>query len=193
MGYTIEDDINRKIELKQKELTLKQLKKQLSRNGYGKYTSIETEMIVSKAFLALSGTCKSILLLFLLKRRLKFKKGKVPICINPDEIFMTYKELESPPFNYSPETIRRCFKEILKRGFIRVVHQGGAYQKDKTIFGISDNWRIWEPDSNFYTKKKDVNRGFQGKGLGAVNKRVNSTHKNVSHPRTQKSESTRSI
>ena len=64
MSYKLEDDINRKIDLKQKELTRKQLKRQLSRNGYGKYTSIETEMVVSKAFLSLSGTCKNILLLF---------------------------------------------------------------------------------------------------------------------------------
>ena len=98
---------------------------------------------------------------------------------------MTYKELENPPFNYRPETIRRCFKLILVRGFIKVMHQGGAYQKDKTIFGMSDNWRIWEPGRDFSPKKKDVKRGFQGKGLGAVNRRVVSTHKNVSHPHTQ--------
>jgi hypothetical protein len=177
MGYTTDDDIRRKIRAKQKELTRKQLRKQLSRNGYGKYTSIETEMVISKAFLSLSGTCKNILLLFLLKRHLRFKKGKVPICINPDELYMTYKELESQPFGYHPETIRRSFKTILARGFIKIVHQGGAYKKDKTIYGMSDKWRIWEPGKDFSPKTKDVRRGYQGKGLGAVKKNNFNTQK----------------
>jgi len=186
MGYTIEDEIHRKIESKRKELTRKQIKKQLSRNGYGKYTSIETEMVISKAFMSLNGSCKNLLLLFLLKRQLRFQKGKVPICVNSDEIYMTWKELEGEPFNFHPEQIRRNIKILLVRGFIKIVHQGGAYKKDKTIYGISDNWRIWNPGQDFSPKKKDVKRGYQGKGLGAVS--IISTHKNVSHTHTKKCE-----
>lgn len=187
MSYTIDDEINRKIRAKQKELTRKQLKKQLSRNGYGKYTSIETDMVISKAYWSLNGSCKNLLMLFLLKRKLRFQKGKVPTCINPDQICMTYKELQSPPFDCHPEQIRRNLKTLLARGFIKIVYQGGAYQRDKTIYGISDNWRIWQPGKDFSPKKKDVNRGYQGKGQGAI--KTFSTHKNVSHPRTQKCES----
>ena len=182
MGYTIEDEIHRKINLKRKELTRKQIKKQLSRNGYGKYTSIETEMVISKAFMSLNGSCKNLLLLFLLKRKLKFQKGKVPICLNPDEICMTWKELEGEPFNFHPEQIRRNIKTLLVRGFIKIVHRGEEYKKDKSIYGLSDNWRIWEPGKDFSPKKKDVKRGFQGKGLGAV--KIISTHKNVSHTKS---------
>ena len=184
MSFTIKDKVKRDIDLKRKELTRKQIKKQLSRNGIGKYTSIETEMVVSKAFMTLNGTCKTVLLLFLLKRKLKFKKGQVPICINPDEISMTYIELTSEPFNLHPEQVRRAIKTLLERGFIKVVHQGGAYKKDKTIYGMSDNWRIWGPGQDFSPKKKDVKRGYQGKGLGAV--RIISTHTKVSHTHTQK-------
>jgi len=186
MSYTIKDEIHRKIDLKRNELTRKQIKNQLSRNGYGKYTSIETEMVVSKAFMTLSGTCKTVLLLFLLKRKLKFKKGQTPICINPDKICMTYKELTSAPFDLHPEQVRRSIKTLLERGFIKIVHQGGAYQKDKTIYGVSDNWCMWEAGRDFSPKKKDVKRGYQGKGLGAV--KTISTHKKVSHTRTRKSE-----
>ena len=186
MGYTEKDKIKQKIELKRKELTRKQIRRQLSRNGYGKYTSIETEMVVSKAFMSLNGSCKNLLLLFLLKRKLKFQKGKVPICLNPDEICMTYKELENEPFNLHPEQIRRNFKILRSRGFIKIMHQGGAYKKDKNVYGLSDNWRIWGPDQDFSPKKKDVKRGYQGKGLGVV--KTISTHKNVSHTHTQKCE-----
>jgi hypothetical protein len=107
-------------------------------------------------------------MLFLLKRKLKFEKGKIPICVNPDEICMTYKELEAPPFEYHPEQIRRNLKTLLARGFIKKIYQGGRWKKDKNVYGISDNWRIWEPGKDFSPKKKDVKRGYQGKGLGAV-------------------------
>jgi len=102
---------------------------------------------------------------------------------------MTYKELEASPFNFHQEQIRRNFKTLLSRGFIKKVHQGGGFKKDKNIYGISDNWRLWEPGKDFSPKKKDVKRGYQGKGLGAV--KTISTHKNVSHTRTQECESKR--
>jgi hypothetical protein len=187
VGFTIEDDIKQKIRSKRIELTRKQIRKQLSRNGYGKYTSIETDMVISDAFWSLNGSSKNLLLLFLIKRKLRFEKGKVPICVNPDEICMTYKELEAPPFVYHPEQIRRSLKTLLVRGFIEIVYQGGAYKKDKSIYGISDKWRIWEPGKDFSPKIKDVKRGYQGKGLGAI--KTISTHKNVSHTRTQECES----
>jgi len=173
MSFTIEDDINRKIESKRKELTRKRLKKQLSRNGYGKYTSIETDMVISDAFQSLNATCVRLLILFLLKRHLRFKKGKVPVCINSDEICMTYVELANEPFNFHPEMIRRSLKTLLSRGFIKIVHQGGAFKKDKTVYGICDNWRIWKEGMDFSPDKKDAKRGFQGKGLGAVSHKQN--------------------
>ena len=187
MGFTIEDDIKQKIRSTRVVLSRKQIRRQLSKNGYGKYTSIETDMVISKAFQSLNGSCKNLLILFLIKRKLRFEKAKIPICVNPDEICMTYKELEAPPFEYHPEQIRRSLKTLLVRGFIEIIYQGGGYKKDKSIYGISDKWRIWEPGKDFSPKKRDVKRGYQGKGLGAVN--IISTHKNVSHARTQKCES----
>ncbi len=191
MAYTIKNEIERKIVLKRKELTRVEIKKQLSRNGIGKYTSIETEMIVSKAFMTMNGTSKTVLMIFLLKRKLKFKKGQTPICINPNEICMTYKELTSVPFNLHPEQVRRSIKTLLERGFMKIVHRGGAYQKDKNIYGVSEKWRMWEPGRDFSPMKESVKRGYQGKGLGAI--KTNSTHKNVSHPHTQKCESKNEI
>ena len=71
--------------------------------------------------------------------------------------------------------VRRSLKTLLVRGFLKIVHQGGGYKKDKNIYGISDNWRIWEPGKDFSPKTKDVKRGFQGKGLGAVKKQIKHT------------------
>ena len=181
MSFSIEDDVNKKIESKRKELTPKQIKKQLSKNGYGRHTYFETEMAVSKAWLSLNGTCKAILVLCLLKRKMRFlKKGaKIPSLLER-EFTMTYKELESPPHNFHRETIRRAFKVLIQRGFFEVAHQGGAYQKDKSIYKYSENWLFWQPGRDFPLNNSDVHRGFQAQGLGAV-----STHKKVGHPRTQ--------
>lgn len=170
MSFTEEDKINRKIELKRKELSRKQIKKQLGRNGYGKYTIVETEMITSNAFATLNGTAKNILMLFLLKRKgWDFKKGKAPEWKNPDqEISMTWKELQNEPFNFHPEQIRRNFKILLCRGFIKIMYKGGAYKKDKNIYGLSNNWRIWSLGQDFSPKKKQIKRGFQGRGFSKV-------------------------
>lgn len=168
MAFTISDDIERKIKLKKKALSRKQIKKQLSRNGYGKYTSIEMDMLISEAWVSMSGSCKDLMMYFLMKRKLRFEKGKVPICLNPDEIHMTWKEFLNQPFNWSSEKFRRSKKTLLVRGFMKLVYQGGKYKKDKNIYGISDNWRIWKKGMDFSLKGKDVKRGYQGKNLGAI-------------------------
>jgi hypothetical protein len=172
MSFTIDDQINQKIKAKKKELSRQQIKQQLSRNGYGKYTTIETEMVTSKAWSTMNGSCKDLMLYFLLKRKFRYKKGKTPICLNPDDISMTYKEFESPPFNWTQEKFRRCKRVLLARGFWREVYKGGKFKKDKNIYGISDKWMLWRDGIDFYQNKRDVNRGFQGKNLGAIKNKI---------------------
>lgn len=170
MGFSVKDKIRRDIDIKRKELSRKEIENQLKKNGILPYTNIERDMVISKAFLTLNGTCKNVLMIFLLKRKMSYKKGRNPICKNPDEICLTYKELTSEPFNLHPQQVTRAIKTLLARGFFKVVHQGGAYKKDKTEYGISDNWRIWKPEMDFSPKKKDIKRGYQGKCLGVVAK-----------------------
>lgn len=170
-GFTVADEVQHKIDLKKKELTRGRLIKQLSKNGYGKYTIIETDMMVSKVFLTLNGSAKNILLLFLLKRKgWKFEKGKVPVSLKNDNLTMTWLELGAPPFNFHAGIINRGIKTLVSRGFIKIMHRGGACAKDRTIYAISENWRLWNPGADFSEKGKAIKRGFQGKGLGAVKK-----------------------
>ena len=172
MGFSLVDKINQQVQLQSKQTARKRVKTQLGRNGYGKYTNIETEMIISDAFMSLNGSAKTILMLFLLKRKgWKFKKGKAPEWVNPNqEINMTWIELESEPFNFHPEQIRRNMHTLRERGFVEVSHIGGAFKKDKNTYKLSNNWRLWSPGRNFDNKEKPLKRGFQGKGLGAVKK-----------------------
>lgn len=145
--------------------------------GYGKWTRIDTEMYTSKAFLSLNATSVKILLLFLGKRRFAFPKDKkgnkgVMVCENCDELTMTYKELENPPFNFTRPRIVRAFDELLAKGFIDIVDPGGTYNKHKAIYALSDLWRQWTPGASpFHKRMRDAKRGFQGQGKGAVSKK----------------------
>ena len=145
--------------------------------GYGTWTRIETEMYTSKAWLSLGATSIKILTLFLGKRRLTFPKSRkgekgIMICENCGELTMTYKELESPPFNFTIPRISRAFGELLAKGFIETVDPGGAYNKHKAIYALSVLYRQWIPGKKpFNMRMRDAKRGFQGQGKGAVSKK----------------------
>ncbi len=51
------------------------------------------------------------------------------------------------------------------------LYTGGAYEKDKTIVKLVDDWRNWKPgDPPRRIRNRDVHRGYQGKGLGVAKK-----------------------
>ena len=112
-------------------------------------TWFQREMAMSKAYWALSGTAKGLLTLFLLKRDMDNQHN----VINKNNITMTYKELENlhgqnvfgKPEGLSRASVKRGLDGLMAKGFIRVIHQGGAFQQDKTIFGLTDDWRHWFP------------------------------------------------
>ncbi len=135
--------------------------------GFGKWTRIEMEMIKSPAFVNLSGSAQYLMLLFLMKRSLTFpkdrKNGKGAMVVeNIDDITLTYKELLAPPFNWTVPRFTRARDQLMAHGFIRIVHRGGAYKKDKNVYGLSDHWKTWTPKHDpIFKRKRDVRRGFQ--------------------------------
>lgn len=167
-------------------------------NGYGEGTFVESRIFLSPAFLSLGqpGTAPSvsncsaqILLLFLGKRQYgsrKDRKGqKVWERMDGNRFTMTYKELEARGITQQRAT--RAFDELLAKGFISIVDPGGAYEKHKAVFALENDYRSWRPgDPPVKTRKKDVHRGYQGKGLGAVGKKkLNTARVNVGHPHTR--------
>jgi hypothetical protein len=145
------------------------------RNGYGSGTMIETSMFLSQAFLSLGqrGTSKVVsscsvqfLILLLGKRQFskKDRKGsKSWECVNCKSLTLTYKELEARGICQQKGT--RCKDELLAKGFIEIIHQGGAYDKDKTVFGLVEDYLHWRPENPpiRVREQRDVKRGFQGK------------------------------
>ena len=151
-------------------------------NGYGKGTFVETRMFLSKAFINLgkrgsSDTVSSysipMLLMFLGKRKfaeIKQKGQKKQVRSDDDRFHLTYKELASHGITQPAAT--RAIDELLAKGFIIIAEHGGAFDKHKTVYSLAEDWMKWEPGDPpvRIRQKDDVKRGFQGKGLGAVEK-----------------------
>ena len=122
-------------------------------------TWITREMIMSKAFTSLSGGSKQVLLMFLLKRDMT----KQHVCSNCDSLTMTYLELENmhgEGDGMARGTITYSIEQLLARGFIQVVRQGGGYQQDKSVYGLTEDWRFWVPGSVIRTKNKGRSAGY---------------------------------
>jgi len=110
-------------------------------------TWVTRALLRSKAFWALSSTAKGLLFQFLLKRDM----DKQHNCVNRKCLTLTYKELENIFGKSSDGTcsglarasIARGLKDLMAKGFIEIIRQGGAYQKDKSIYGLTDDWQWW--------------------------------------------------
>ena len=142
-------------------------------------TWLEKELFTSKAFVKLGGCSPQVLIIFYGKRmfiKMKSNKSKKSHCTNNNHIAFTYKEAEV--LGISKPKFTRAIDELLAKGFITIVHQGGAYKKDKTYFGLSEKWRLWNDGIVFETREgQDSKRGYQGKAPSMVI-HVN-THENV--------------
>jgi hypothetical protein len=150
-------------------------------NGYGKGTFVETRMFLSKAFINLgkrgsSDTVSSysipMLMMFLGKRKfaeIKQQGQKKQVRSDDNRFYLTYKELASHGITQPAAT--RAIDELLAKGFVGIVEPGGAFDKHKTVYSLVEDWMKWKPgDPPMRVRPKDVKRGFQGKGLGAVEK-----------------------
>lgn len=125
-------------------------------------TWLTREMCMSRAYLSLTGFSPQLLSLFLLKRDFTASFE----CKNCHNLTMTYAKLENifnqgnrNPMNKSKDGISRpriirAIDELLAKGFIEIVWRGGKFQKDKTIYALSDKWRFWSEGTVFNKRKK---------------------------------------
>jgi hypothetical protein len=167
------------------------------KNGYGKGTFIETKMFLSEAYLSLGqqDSCPyvssaSVHLLTMLLGKRQFskvpgRKGSQKIQMRSDDnkFTLTYKEIQSygSRMNKKGEIVKgmitqprltRALDELLWKGFIEIHVYGGAFEKHKSVYGLSDAWVNWHwGDTAIRERKRDFRRGgkgFQGAGKGAV-------------------------
>lgn len=127
-------------------------------------TWLEREMFHSPAYFALTGCAPQLLTVFMGKRdfeRLPVKKGRNNlVCINCQELTFTYIEAEKS-YGITKSRFIKGIDNLLAKGFISIVHHGGGYQQDKTVYALSDRWKRWRPSIVFEVRPKvTITRGF---------------------------------
>jgi len=159
-------------------------------------TWVERKLFMSRAFLELTGFAAQLLILFLGKRDI----GKDKKVLNKDSITMTYVELENLyhrreanlkgcqlqeqknlASGISRPRITRALEQLLAHGFIEIRHRGGAYQKDKTIYALIDDWQWWRPGMVIRKREPDTRcRGYNSKKTKRAHENVPiHTHENI--------------
>ena len=106
------------------------------------------------------------LLIFLLWKRKMVEVGKTGrkewLCTNGDSLNITYAEMQKKPYLISQPRLTRAIDQLLEKGFIEQIHQGGGYQQDKSVYALSHKWELWRPGMVCETRKKDsIKRGFR--------------------------------
>lgn len=137
----------------------------LSKPKKSKVIVIGRDLINSKAFLSLKGVSPQLLMLFLARRRLEKhgRRGKKKwVCVNASEIIFTYSEAKRR-FGISNARFTRGIDDLIAKGFIDIVHPGGCYKHEKSVYGISDRWRLFGgPGFVCIQRPKDpVQRGYR--------------------------------
>jgi hypothetical protein len=126
--------------------------------GKGKGTFVERDLFESPAFIALPGVAPQMLIYLLGKRDFR-NTGKTLICINEDQLTLSYIELEKLGITQPRAT--RGFNELLAKGFIEIEHHGGGYKKDQSIYSLSDQWLLWKKGTVFSMRPDVLKKGFQ--------------------------------
>jgi hypothetical protein len=125
--------------------------------GRGKGTFVERELFESPAFIALVGVAPQMLIYILGKREMR-QTSKSRICVNANELKLSYIELEKLGITQPRAT--RGFDELLAKGFIRIEHHGGGCQKDQSIYSLSNQYLLWKKGLVFSKRPKALKKGF---------------------------------
>jgi|WetSurMetagenome_2_1015567.scaffolds.fasta_scaffold378086_1 hypothetical protein len=123
---------------------------------------VERDLLKAEAFRSLSGTAKTVLFDFMMKRKIKGVKvhgRKVPMILNNGEIVYPYAEAEKKGI---PRTsFMRCLTELVSKGFIDIAWSGSGGKKgDVSLYAISDRWADFGTDKfKSATRPKDTRQG----------------------------------
>jgi hypothetical protein len=127
---------------------------------------VERDLLKAEAFRSLSGTAKTVLFDFLMRRKIKGVKvhgRKVPMILNNGEIVYPYAEAEQKGIPRS--SFMRALDELVGKGFIDIAWSGSGGKKgDVSLYAVSDRWAAYGTDkfkSATRPKDKRQGRGFR--------------------------------
>ena len=124
----------------------------------------DKDLLLSRAYLDLTGISPQVLSLFLIRRKLSKigRKGKETWdIINNGEIVFPYSQAEIK-YGITKPRFRRAINQLIEHGFLEINHHGGGMVKDCTTYIISDRWRKYGTDKFiFKSLPKDTRKlGF---------------------------------
>lgn len=134
---------------------------------------LEQRLLKSKAYRSLrTPTSYFVLGIFMTKRQMvkggRSGKERWDI-INNGEIEFTYPEAKKK-YGISSGAFRNAIDELREKGFIDIAATGMGVHKVKTLYSISDRWKLYGTPGYEPAKprpRKPINRGFQkGNTLG---------------------------
>lgn len=142
----------------------------MSRNANKKQRSdslyFSIKMLTSEPYLKLSGSAIKVLNFFYIKKvvkKVKVLNREEWKIANNGQIVFTYPEAVSKGF--TRPKFKRALLQLIELGFIDLSYHGGGLAKDKSLYAISDRWKLYgKEEFVFKTIPKD------GRKLGFKNK-----------------------
>lgn len=132
-----------------------------------KFAQIQIKMGMSQSWLTLNNPGYKVITYVLFKlihENIGTRTKPIYVCSNKNEIQILYGELTEPPYNMQRKSITRGIDELLARGFIKVIEQGGSKKGHASIYGICDDYLKWKPgDDPINVRRPYSKRGFCAK------------------------------
>lgn len=126
--------------------------------GKGVGTWVERDLFEAPAYIALHGVAPQMLI-YILGKRVFQNTGKKKICINDDDLKLSYIELGKLGITQPRAT--RGFNDLLAKGFIKLIHHGGGCQKDQSVYSLSNQYLLWKKGTVFSERPNVLKKGFQ--------------------------------
>lgn len=106
-------------------------------------TYLVKDLLSSTAYFALSGVAPQVLTIFhckLIKKRISKRARKSEyIVLNAKNLFFTYAEAKSK-YGLTKPRFTRAIDQLVEKGFIDIVRQGGGLEGDYSVYAISNRW-----------------------------------------------------
>jgi len=81
-------------------------------------------------------------------------------CHYNGQIEFTYEEAKKE-LGIDKKTFTRAIDELILKGFIDIVHQGGGLCRGKNLYSISDRWQLYGTDK-FIEKHREKRKRIYG-------------------------------
>lgn len=136
----------------------------MSEKGWDK-TTIQDQILFSKAWLSLGGKAPQVYMLFRYRvqtEKVKYgpDKGKHRET-NTQNLTFTYKQAKE--YGLTQDMFLTALDSLIDRGFLDVIEYGGGLEHRKTIYGLSDRWRKYGQSGFESVVRTKHNRGYCAK------------------------------